>query len=384
MKKILFLLAFLPLLLVSCSKDDDELSKEPVISAITKTELESVPSFTYRDYDDDVLYIKFRNGKIYTKEVTKSGMVCNEDVMDYTMTGEKIDITFVIYGNPVKFDGTIQKIIKEGETKKLKLDLDRSVQTARWLSNTYEWSTTNFQHIIPKYPKMEKVQYSKKLPHIIAEQLKEAGDYGMFIKSIVNYTTALNYSYSQLRETDFYLGVLHHLRMLTDVIFKVYALYLTDSKETFLKRFIEDKRIDNQTYKGVQLTNGLIKQKVAEKYEGIDTLYDESNKYIHPSIFYYNYNNLDDAIWYFAKSGNKYSQSLSTVFYFDTLNNILVDILMDLWNEVVVPKCNLKPITKRAFNYPLGFTPECHLAYIEWKQNSKSVISAKKKGIAPY
>ena len=144
MKKIYFWLAFLPLLLVSCGTDDEGLSKEPVISAITKSELESVPSFTYRDYDDDVLYIKFRDGKIYTKEVTKSGFVCNEDVMDYTLTGEKIDITFVIHGNPVKFDGTIQKIIQEGETKKLKLDLDRSVQTARWLSNTYEWSTMNF------------------------------------------------------------------------------------------------------------------------------------------------------------------------------------------------------------------------------------------------
>lgn len=231
---------------------------------------------------------------------------------------------------------------------------------------------------------MEKVEYNKKLPNVIVSQLKKAGDYGVFIKSINNYTKALNSSYSQLRATDFYLGVLHHIRMLTDVIFKVYALYLTDSKETFLKRFIEDKRIDNQTHNGKQLTNGIIKQKVAEKYEGIDTLYDDSNKYIHPSIFFFNYNEPKDAIWYFSKAGNKYNQSLQIIFYFDTLNNILSEVITDLWNDVVVPEYNLQPLVKRGFHYPLGFTEECYTAYTEWKIKSKSVRTAINQDKLPY
>ena len=100
MKKIYYLLliAFVSissLSLFSCGGDDEEeFVNEPVISAITKTELESVASFTYRDYEDNVLYIKFRDGRLYTKEVTKYGNVCNEDVMSYTLTGDKIDITF--------------------------------------------------------------------------------------------------------------------------------------------------------------------------------------------------------------------------------------------------------------------------------------------------
>ncbi len=150
MKKIYYLLliAFVSissLSLFSCGGDDEEeFVNEPVISAITKTELESVASFTYRDYEDNVLYIKFRDGRLYTKEVTKYGNVCNEDVMSYTLTGDKIDITFETNFSTVKFDGTIQKIIKDGETKKLELNLNRSYVTARWLSNIYEWSTTNF------------------------------------------------------------------------------------------------------------------------------------------------------------------------------------------------------------------------------------------------
>ena len=41
---------------------------------------------------------------------------------------------------------------------------------------------------------MEKVEYNKKLPNVIVSQLKKAGDYGVFIKSINNYTKALNSS----------------------------------------------------------------------------------------------------------------------------------------------------------------------------------------------
>lgn len=228
---------------------------------------------------------------------------------------------------------------------------------------------------------MEKIEYNKKLPNIIVSQLKKAGDYGIFIKAINNYTKALNNSYSQLRVTDFYLGILHHIRMLTDVIFKVYALYLTDTKETFLKRFIEDKRLDNQTYNGKQLTNGIIKGLLAEKYPAIDVLYDNSNRYIHPSIIYYNYTKIDNAIWNIANGNNT---SLTIVFYYDTLNNILADILMDLWNDVIAPKYSLNTQVKRGYHYPLGFSKECHNAYINWKVNSKSVRTAKNQGKVPY
>lgn len=147
MKKIISFLFSLPFFFISCSDDDSKNSNEPefIKSSITKTELESVSSFVYNDdVFNDILFIKFRNGKLYTKQITSSGFVCNQNIMDYVMTGDKIDIVFESYGSPIKFDGTIHKVIEQGETKKLVLDLDSKYQVARWLSNTYEWSTTDF------------------------------------------------------------------------------------------------------------------------------------------------------------------------------------------------------------------------------------------------
>ena len=113
MKKILLLLAFLPLCFISCSNEDDA-PKEPVLSNISKAELEAVPSFSFWDKEDnDMLYIKFRDSKLYTKQVVSTGYVCNENIMSYVINGDKIEVTFNIYGNDVTFDGTIYKVTEE-------------------------------------------------------------------------------------------------------------------------------------------------------------------------------------------------------------------------------------------------------------------------------
>ena len=96
MKKFL-LLALLPLFLISCGDDDKNSFTGPVESTITKNELESAPSFTYKDFSNNVLSIKFRNGKLYTKEVTSSGFVCNENVMTYSLNGEMFGTYFVCH-----------------------------------------------------------------------------------------------------------------------------------------------------------------------------------------------------------------------------------------------------------------------------------------------
>ena len=73
-KKLLFLLAFLPVLLfsislTSCSKDDDE--PESGLMVMSKSELESTPSFVY-SHTSSVsykysyeLYVWFRDGKMH-------------------------------------------------------------------------------------------------------------------------------------------------------------------------------------------------------------------------------------------------------------------------------------------------------------------------------
>ena len=112
---------------------------------LSKAELEAVPSFSFWDKEDnDMLYIKFRDSKLYTKQVVSTGYVCNENIMSYVINGDKIEVTFNIYGNDVTFDGTIYKVTEEGEPNKLILNLDKDVQTGKWLSHTYEWCSTSF------------------------------------------------------------------------------------------------------------------------------------------------------------------------------------------------------------------------------------------------
>ena len=140
MKKFLLLalpIMIMPFIFGGCG-DEDEEDNTPVYSDITKTELESVPCFKYED-----LYIKFRNGQLITQQVVGS-MLCNQDTMTYVLSGSSIDVTFVIYGTPTQYKGTIQKITQEGMPNKLYLQLDRNKQVGIWLSNTYEWCNTDF------------------------------------------------------------------------------------------------------------------------------------------------------------------------------------------------------------------------------------------------
>ena len=137
-----FLLLALPILLmpfiISGCGDDDEKDKSPVYSEITKTELESVPSFKH-----DNLYLKFRNGQLITQQVAGSTYY-NQDTMTYVLSGISIDITFVTYGIPTHYKGIIQKITQEGMQNKLYLQLDKSKRVGIWLSNTYDWCNTAF------------------------------------------------------------------------------------------------------------------------------------------------------------------------------------------------------------------------------------------------
>lgn len=135
--KLALPIMLMPFIYCGCG-DEDEKDKSPVYSDITKAELESVPSFKYDD-----LYIKFRNGQLITQQVVGS-MLCNQDTMTYILSGSSIDVTFVIYGTPTQYKGTIQKITQEGVPNKLYLQLDRSKQVGIWLSNTYEWCNTDF------------------------------------------------------------------------------------------------------------------------------------------------------------------------------------------------------------------------------------------------
>jgi len=112
-----------------------------VSGAITQKELESAPSYVYNDSDGSVLYIKFRNGHIYTKEVLKSGMVCNEDDIIYTLSGENITMEM----DWQKTSGTINKItFSDGKTG-IVMNFDGTFGIATWLSKTFKWNDSTFE-----------------------------------------------------------------------------------------------------------------------------------------------------------------------------------------------------------------------------------------------
>lgn len=108
---------------------------------ITQKELEEAPSYVYNDSDGGVLYIKFRNGHIYTKEITKSGFVCNEDDIIYTLSGENISIEM----ESQKAQGTINQVkFSDGKTG-IVMNFDSSFGLGKWLSKTFKWNDSTFE-----------------------------------------------------------------------------------------------------------------------------------------------------------------------------------------------------------------------------------------------
>lgn len=106
---------------------------------ITKVELEKVISFVYDDGDAKT-YIKFRAGHLYTKEVTNSGSVFNEDDILYTLNGSNIESSFHNQ-NP---SGKIYKVKFNGGKMGIVMDLEGTYGIATWLSKTFKESNYSF------------------------------------------------------------------------------------------------------------------------------------------------------------------------------------------------------------------------------------------------
>ncbi len=109
------------------------------MAEISKSELESVTSFECND-NGNMIYLKFRDGHIYTKEITASGMICNEDDILYTLSGDKITMEFVNQ-NP---SGTIYQIKYNDGKKGIVINLNGSYGIATWLSKTFKQSDYTF------------------------------------------------------------------------------------------------------------------------------------------------------------------------------------------------------------------------------------------------
>lgn len=111
---------------------------------ITQEELENAPSFIYNYSDGGVLYIKFREGHIYTKEVTKDGMVMNQDDIIYTISGENITMEM----GWQKTKGTINKVKFNNGNIGIVMNFEGSFGIATWLSKTFKWDSNTFEQTI--------------------------------------------------------------------------------------------------------------------------------------------------------------------------------------------------------------------------------------------
>ena len=111
---------------------------------ITQKELEDAPSFIYNYADGGVLYIKFREGHIYTKEVTKDGMVMNQDDITYTLSGENITMEM----GWQKTKGTINKVKFNDGKIGIVMNFEGSFGIATWLSKTFKWDSNTFEQTI--------------------------------------------------------------------------------------------------------------------------------------------------------------------------------------------------------------------------------------------
>lgn len=205
-------------------------------------------------------------------------------------------------------------------------------------------------------------------------QLEEAGldKYSLFFKCIYRYSQIALESYRLLQESP-YLNSLHIIRLLVDSIYTIYGLYLANTPDTYVSYFLEDKPTNKLKHKSEQLTTSVIGNYAKEDYEGIDVIYSESCRYLHPSIFMrISKDDIPDklkgiltipSIW--GIRGDKERRALIE-FIIESLNYILYDVQLLVYNRAIVPlHSELKPIRWKRDKGNTQLTKE---AFRKWMQ----------------
>lgn len=115
-------------LYIKCTKISET---EKIDTPVTQSELEAVTSYEYHG-DGSTLYITFKDGYIYTEEISEIGSY-NHDKIKYTLNGSKI--TFSISSQ--SGEGTIYQ---SADGNYLKINFNGTYGVATWLSKTFEKS----------------------------------------------------------------------------------------------------------------------------------------------------------------------------------------------------------------------------------------------------
>ena len=181
----------------------------------------------------------------------------------------------------------------------------------------------------------------------VLEQLDKAGlsDAQLFYSSIYKYCQVVANSYKLINESDrgSSLFTLYTVRMMIDAIYSMYAVKMVSDKAAYIGRYLADKETNNIIVGGKRLTTNFIGSTISLEYAGLDELYKESCRYLHPSIYYKMSKHTD-----IDKSGvlGKYNgwgikgsedNELKILYIVDALSCILYDVQLSIFNDAIVP-----------------------------------------------
>ena len=116
----------------------------------------------------------------------------------------------------------------------------------------------------------------------------------MFINSISKYAVSVDEGYCDLHRAKNYVCMVHLIRMMCDACFESFRLLITDEKDKFLRYYFSDRDTNKCRLNGVEITSRVLKEKIEEEYSGMAQVYEFSNRFIHPSSFYFRDYDLED------------------------------------------------------------------------------------------
>lgn len=183
-------------------------------------------------------------------------------------------------------------------------------------------------------------------------RLNNAARYNKALEGYVTFFQCLNEyckvslsTFGILRDANAsYLNFLHIIRLLTDAIYKIYGLILANEPDTYISYFMEGKDTNKLKHNTESLTTSTIGKYIGEEYEGIDTLYFESNYYLHPSRFILPMKKRIRGIisrqskWVNKKIDKELDNELRRDYFIDALNKILLDVTIQAYNRAIVPR----------------------------------------------
>lgn len=185
----------------------------------------------------------------------------------------------------------------------------------------------------------------------------------MFISSIAKYAISVDEGYCDLHRVKNYVCMVHLIRMMVDACFESYRLLLTDEKEKFFRYYFSDRDTNKCKLKGVQITTNILKNEIEKEFEGMARVYEFSNRFIHPSNFYFKDYSLED------RREIEHKEDLILPDYtslFDKDEVKLMDDIMESLNQILL---EILRKLKDFIEPPIQLPKKLNLQTMEWEDN---------------